>query len=82
MAQKHPAGRCGCGALSRGRQVGVGSSSSLLLSSLELSDTKVYGPEMRTLLGTASHFCEVRESRTVLNCTGRCGCGALSRGRR
>ena len=32
--------------------------SSLLLSSLELSDTKVYGPEIRALLGTASHLCE------------------------
>ena len=35
------------------------SSSSLLLSSLELSDTKVYAPQIRALLGTASHFCEV-----------------------
>jgi len=34
-------------------------SSSLLLSSLELSDTKVYEPHIRALLGTASHFCEV-----------------------
>ena len=33
--------------------------SSLLLSSLELSDTQVYGPQIRALLGTASHFCEV-----------------------
>ena len=30
--------------------------SSLLLSSLELSDTKVYAPQIRALLGTASHF--------------------------
>ena len=30
------------------------SSSSLLLSSLELSDEKVYGPDIRALLGTAS----------------------------
>jgi len=30
--------------------------SSLLLSSLELSDTKVYEPQIRALLGTASHF--------------------------
>jgi len=35
------------------------SSSSLLLSSLELSDTKVYEPYIRALLGTASQFCEV-----------------------
>ena len=28
-------------------------------SSPELSDTKVYVPYMRALLGTASHFCEV-----------------------
>ena len=32
--------------------------SSLLLSSLELSDTKVYEPQMRARLGTAAHFCE------------------------
>ena len=35
------------------------SSSSLLLSSLELSDTQVYEPQLRALLGTAAHFCEV-----------------------
>ena len=35
------------------------SSSSLLLSSLELSDTKVYQPLVRALLGTAAHFCQV-----------------------
>ena len=35
------------------------SSSYLLLSSLELSDTKVYKPWIRALLGTAAHFCEV-----------------------
>ena len=35
------------------------SSSSELLSSLELSDTKVYKPQIRALLGTASHFCQV-----------------------
>ena len=33
--------------------------SSLLLSSLELSDTTIYEPWIRALLGTASHFCEV-----------------------
>ena len=27
--------------------------------SLKLSDTRVYGPQVRALLGTASHFCEV-----------------------
>ena len=34
---------------------------------LELSDTKVYEPEIRALLGTASHSCEavVLESRIV-----------------
>ena len=37
----------------------AGGSSSLLLSSLELSGTKVYEPQIRALLGTASHFCEV-----------------------
>ena len=35
------------------------SSSSLLLSSLELSDTQVHEPSIRALLGTASRFCEV-----------------------
>jgi len=35
------------------------SSSSLLLSSLELSDTQVYAPSIRARLGTAEHFCEV-----------------------
>ena len=29
---------------------------SFLLSSLEVSDTKVYEPEIRALLGTVSHF--------------------------
>ena len=40
---------------------------SLLLSSLELSDTKDYEPYIRALLGTASHFCEVvaLKSRTA-----------------
>ena len=31
---------------------------SLLLASLELSDTHVYELEVRAFLGTASHFCE------------------------
>jgi len=35
------------------------SSSSLLLSSLELSDTNVYKPQIRARLGTAAHFFEV-----------------------
>ena len=35
------------------------SSSTALLSSLELSDTKVYGPELRALLGTAAQSCKV-----------------------
>ena len=30
-------------------------SNPLLLSSLELSDTQVYAPQIRALLGTASH---------------------------
>ena len=34
------------------------SSSSLFLSSPELSDTKIYEPQIRALLETASHFCE------------------------
>jgi len=37
---------------------GRASSSSLLLSSLELSDTKVYEPYIRARPGTAAHFCE------------------------
>jgi len=43
------------------------SSSSLFLSSLELSDAKVYEPQIRARLGTASHFCElvVLKLRTV-----------------
>jgi hypothetical protein len=36
-------------------------SSPFSLSSLELSDTKVYEPEVRAILGTALHFCEVVE---------------------
>ena len=42
-------------------------SSSLLLSSLELNDAKVYEPQIRALLGTSSHFCEevVLKMRTV-----------------
>ena len=44
---------------------------SLILSSLELSDTKGYEPYIRACLGTASHFCEtaVRKSRTLPNGT-------------
>ena len=34
----------------------AGDGPSLLLSSLELSDTKVYEPYIRALLGTAAHF--------------------------
>ena len=34
------------------------SASSLLLSSLELSDASIYEPCIRALLGTAPHFCE------------------------
>ena len=43
---------------------------SLLISSLELSDTKVYQPEIRALLETNSHFCEVIvfELRTLPRC--------------
>ena len=44
--------------------VGVSSSSSLLLSSLELSDATIHEPYIRALLGTASHFSEV----VVLKC--------------
>ena len=34
-------------------------SSSVLLSSPELSDTKVYAPSIRARLGTTAHFCKV-----------------------
>ena len=46
---------------------------SLLLSSLELSDIKVYEPQMRARFGTASHFCEVvvLKSRIIPRCTVR-----------
>ena len=41
--------------------------SSSLLSSLELSDTQVYEPSIRTLFGSAPHSCEaiVLKPRTV-----------------
>ena len=45
------------------------SSSSLLLSSLVLCDTEVYGPSIRAFLGTASQFCEVVEFRGVKSTT-------------
>ena len=46
-------------------------SSSLLLSSLESSDTQVSESGIRALLGTTSHFCEalVLKSRTAPKCT-------------
>ena len=56
---------------SRLRQAsGIVCFSSLLLLSLELSDTKVYESQIRALLGSASHFCEavVLKLRTVLHC--------------
>ena len=40
------------------RQVSSPFSSSLLLSSLKLSDTKVFEPDIRALLNTVSHFFE------------------------
>ena len=40
------------------------SSSSLLLSSLQLSDTQVYEPWIRALLATALQFCEVGDHAT------------------
>jgi len=45
--------------LTRSPECSGKSSSSLLLSSLELSDTTIYEPYIRALLGTASHFCQV-----------------------
>ena len=41
------------------------SSSSLLLSSLELSDTKVYESEIRSLLGTRCDVAVTRETHEV-----------------
>ena len=41
-------------------------SSSSLFSTGELSDTKVYEPQMRVLLGAASHFCEVNIPKLIL----------------
>ena len=45
--------------------------SSFLLSSLQMSDTRVYALCMRALLETASHFCEavVLKLRAVPKCT-------------
>ena len=52
------------------------SSASSLLYSLEWSDTKVYEPSIRALLGTAPQFCEVvvLKSRTLWGrcCSRRC----------
>ena len=44
------------------------SSSSLLLSSLELSDTTLYEPQIRARLGTTAHFCEVVVLRLGRTC--------------
>jgi len=60
----HLPGPAGCGSRESGSEEGGSgedgsSSSSFLLSSLELSDAKVYEPCIRALLGTASEFCEV-----------------------
>ena len=48
-----------CAAHSQASNAVDWSSSSLLLSSLELSDTNVYESSIRALLGTASNFCKV-----------------------
>ena len=42
-----------------GGEAGIILRSFFKLSSLELSDTTVYEPSMRALLGTAAHFCKV-----------------------
>jgi len=65
--------RDGCaGAICQGTaSVAIFSSFSFLLSSLELSDTKVYEPCIRARLGTAAHFCEVvvlKFSSPLLTC--------------
>ena len=43
----------------RSEAVWTVTSSPLELSSLELSDTQIYEPYVRALLGTASYFCEI-----------------------
>ena len=47
--------------------VGAFTSFPFITLDLELSDTKVYEPYIRALLGTTSHYCEavVLESRAV-----------------
>jgi len=45
--------------------------SSLLLSSLESSDTKVYAPQIQALFGTASHFYEVVLKLRIVRGPGR-----------
>ena len=62
LAQVHTS----AGADPRAEVTPTPSSSSLQLSSLALTDTKVYGPEIR---GAATNFCEgvVLKSRTVPN---------------
>jgi len=42
-------------------------SSSSLLSSLEFSDTTIYEPYIRALLGTVPHFCTVCDGRCLLS---------------
>ena len=85
-----------CAECTRGRRIRdmdcsarpfTGSSSSSLLLILEMSETKVYEPQIRALLGTATHFCAVlvfksrrcRFSRrwvvTALRCRARTGGG-------
>ena len=49
----------GCRFGGRCARCGPSSSSVSLLSSLELSDSKVCEPSIRALPGTAAHFCKV-----------------------
>ena len=56
-------GADGCHSAVRRWRAPLTFSSSLLLSSLELSNTTIYEPYIRALLGTASHFCQVRRAR-------------------
>ena len=54
------AGECVCAGHGSGLvRIPVSSYCSLLLSSLELNEAKVYEPEIRSLLGSSAHFCNV-----------------------
>jgi len=49
---------------------------SLLLSSLELTDTNVYEPEIRARLGTTAHLCRVFVVKSSVSLQTECVCAA------